>query len=122
MENKNCSCKDDAVKTVFACSGAADLGEISDLAARKLHREDVRQMKCLAFIGGGIQDMIDSVKDSNMLVIDGCPLDCGKLTMEKNGLKEFCHLRLTDLGYTKGQTPATVQVVDDIVSHAITLS
>ena len=122
MENKNCSCKDDAVKTVFACSGAADLGEISDLVARKLHREGVRQMKCLAFIGGGIQDMIHSVKDSNMLVIDGCPLDCGKLTMDKNGLKEFCHLRLTDLGYTKGQTPATIEVVDDIVSHAITLS
>jgi uncharacterized metal-binding protein len=122
MENKNCSCKDDAVKTVFACSGAADLGEISDLVARKLHREGVRQMKCLAFIGGGIQNMINSVKDSNMLVIDGCPLDCGKLTMETNGLNEFCHLRLTDLGYTKGQTPATDQAIDDIVSHAITLS
>ena len=122
MENKNCSCKDDAVKTVFACSGAADLGEISDLVARKLHQEGVHQMKCLAFIVGGIQDMIDSVEDSNMLVIDGCPLDCGKLTMEKNGINEFFHLRLTDLGYTKGQTPATVQVVDDVVSRAITLS
>jgi len=121
MENKNCSCKDNAVKTVFACSGAADLGKISDLVARKLHRGGVRQMKCLAFIGGGIQDMIDSLKDSNMLVIDGCPLDCGKLTMEKNELNDFFHLRLTDLGYSKGQTPATDQVVDEIVSHAVSL-
>ena len=122
MESKNCSCKDDAVKTVFACSGAADLGGIADLVARKLHREGVRQMKCLAFIGGGIQDMIDSVIDSNMLVIDGCPLDCGKLTMEKNGINDYCHLRLTDLGYVKGQTPATGQVIDAIVSHAVSLS
>ena len=119
MENQTCSCKDDTVKTVFACSGAADLGEISDLVARKLHQDDVRQMKCLAFIGGGIQDMIDSVKDSNMLVIDGCPLDCGKLTMEKNDITDFCHLRLTDLGYTKGQTPASTKVVDEIVEQAI---
>ena len=119
MENKNCSCKDDAVKTVFACSGAADLGEISDLVARKLHRDDVRQMKCLAFIGAGIQDMIDSVKDSNMLVIDGCKLDCGRLTMEKNGILSFHHLRLTDLGYIKGQTPPSDVTVNEITKQAL---
>ena len=122
METKNCSCKEDAVKTVFACSGAADLGEISDLVSRKLHRDGVRQMKCLAFIGGGIQDMIDSVKNSNMLVIDGCPLDCGKFTLEKNGLNDFCHVRLTDLGFSKGQTPTSDYVIDTIVSHVVSLS
>jgi uncharacterized metal-binding protein len=122
MENKTCSCKDYAVKTVFACSGAADLGEISDLVARKIHDDGVRQMKCLAFIGGGIQDMIDSIKNTNMLVIDGCSLDCGKLTMEKNGIPNFCHLRLTDLGYTKGQTPVTTKMVNEIVDHAISMS
>ena len=118
MENKTCSCNDGALKTVFACSGAADLGEISDLVARKLHRENVRQMKCLAFIGGGIQEMIDSVKETNMLVIDGCDLDCGKLTMEKNGISDFHHLRLTDLGYVKGQTPATDSTVLTITEQA----
>lgn len=122
MENNACSCKDDAVKTVFACSGAADLGEISDLVARKLHRDGVRQMKCLAFIGAGIQDMIDSVKDFNMLVIDGCKLDCGRLTMEKQGISSFHHLRLTDLGYNKGQTPATEATVNKITELAAGVS
>jgi len=121
MENKTCSCKDNATKTVFACSGAADLGEVSDLVARKMHRDGIRQMKCLAFIGGGIQEMINSVKDTNMLVIDGCNLDCGKLTMEKNGISDFCHLRLTDSGYTKGQTPVTSKTVNEILDHAISL-
>ena len=121
MENKNCSCKDNATKTVFACSGAADLGEVSDLVARKMHRDGVRQMKCLAFIGGEIQDMIDSIKDTNMLVIDGCPLDCGRLTMEKNSIEKFHHLRLTDMGYTKGKTPASTQIVNEIAGYAITL-
>ena len=119
MGNNTCSCNDDAVKTVFACSGAADLGEVSDLVARKLHRDGVRQMKCLAFIGGGIQNMIDSVKDSNILVIDGCPLDCGKLTMEKQGIEDFHHLRLTDLGYIKGQSPATDATVNEITELAL---
>ena len=122
MENQTCSREDNTVKTVFACSGAADLGEVSDLVARKIHRDGIRQMKCLAFIGGGIQNMIDSVKDTNMLVIDGCNLDCGKLTMEKYGISDFCHLRLTDMGYVKGQTPASNDTVDHITEHAVSLN
>jgi len=122
MEKKECSCSGNSIKTVFACSGAADLGRISDLVARKLHSDKVRQMKCLAFIGAGIEDMIDSVKDTNMLVIDGCEVDCGRLTMERNGLTGFSYLRLTDLGYEKGKTPVTSQTIDKITSHAITIS
>jgi len=118
MERKECTCKDQAVKTVFACSGAADLGEITDLVARKMQSDGVRQMKCLAFIGAGIQEMIDVVKQTNMLVIDGCNLDCGKLTLEKNGISNFHHLRLTDLGYIKGVTPATDNIVNKITAHA----
>ena len=118
MENKTCSCKTNVSKTVFACSGAADLGEVTDLVARKMHREGVRQMKCLAFIGGGIQDMIDAVADTNMLVIDGCKLDCGKLTMEKNGISDYSHLRLTDMGYIKGETPASKDIIDHISRYA----
>ena len=122
MENKKCSCKNNATKTVFACSGAADLGEVSDLVARQMQQNGIRQMKCLAFIGAEIQDMIDSVKDTNMLVIDGCELDCGKLTMEKNGMPDFCHLRLTDLGYEKGKTSVTSKVINHITERAIALS
>jgi len=122
MENQTCSREDNTVKTVFACSGAADLGEVSDLVARKIHRDGIRQMKCLAFIGGGIQNMIDSVKDTNMLVIDGCNLDCGKLTMEKYGISDFCHLRLTDMGYVKGQTPASNDTVNKITEHAVSIN
>lgn len=122
MEKDSCACDDNAVNTVFACSGAADLGEISDLVARKLHRAGIRQMKCLAFIGAGIQDMIDSVKDSNMLVIDGCKLDCGRLTMEKNGITNFSHIRLTDMGYVKGKTPANEKVVRQITGAIIEMS
>ena len=122
MEKKTCLCKENAAKTVFACSGAADLGRISDLVARKLHSDNVRQMKCLAFIGAGIQDMIDSVKGTNMLVIDGCELDCGKLTMKKNGMSDFCHLRLTDLGYEKGQTSVTSHAINQITERAVAMS
>ena len=119
MGEKTSSSGENGVKTVFACSGAADLGRISDLVARKLQSDKTRQMKCLAFIGAGIGEMIDSVRNTNMLVIDGCELDCGKLTMEKNGLSNYYHLRLTDLGYEKGQTPVTSKTINEITVHAV---
>lgn len=115
---KTCSCNDKTAYTVMACSGAADLGHISDLVARKLHQKDIRTLKCLAFVGAGIQSMIDSVKDSDILIIDGCPLDCGRLVMEKNNLTDFHHLRLTDLGYEKGKTPANEENVKAIYEKA----
>lgn len=119
MKNDQITPSESRAKTVFACSGAADLGQISDMAARKLNRDGNRQMKCLAFISAGIEDMIDSIRDSDMLVIDGCQLDCGRLTMERNGLSGFSHLRLTDMGYVKGQTPPDSELVKSIVSHAV---
>ncbi|MBT3383215.1 MAG: zinc-binding protein [Prolixibacteraceae bacterium] len=118
-KNIRCSCSDPEKCTVFACSGAADLGLASDLLARKLHANQARSMKCLAFVSAGIEEMIDSVRDTNMLVIDGCKLDCGKKTFEKNGLKKFLHFRLTDLGYEKGKTPPTPEIVEKMYEEAI---
>lgn len=120
-KNKNCSCTSPANCTVFACSGAADLGLASDLLARKLHKNQIRNMKCLAFVSAGITEMIDSVRDTDMLVIDGCNLDCGKKTFDKNGLNNYHHLRLTDLGYEKGKTPATPELVDKLYETAIAM-
>ncbi|NQU54687.1 MAG: zinc-binding protein [Bacteroidetes bacterium] len=118
-QNSGCSCSSPENCTVFACSGAADLGHASDLVARELHKNKVRNMKCLAFVSAGILEMIDSVRDTNMLVIDGCALDCGKKTFEKNGLNNFIHLMLTDLGYEKGKTPATPELVDKLYNTAV---
>lgn len=119
MENSNCSCNSIQNCIVFACSGAADLGNASDLLARELHKNQVRNMKCLAFVSAGITEMIDSVRDTNMLVIDGCELDCGKQTFEKNGLNDFLHLRLTDLGYEKGKTSPTPDMIDKMYKKAV---
>jgi len=70
---------------VLACSGASDIGHITDLVARKLRDNKVRKMNCLAVIGAGIEKSIENFKKKNILVIDGCPIDCGKRIMDGNG-------------------------------------
>ena len=56
-----CACSE-APRLIFACSGASDLGRISDLAARTLTKDGVGKMYCLAGIGGRVGGIIENTK------------------------------------------------------------
>ena len=106
-KNKDCACEG-GVTLIFPCSGAADVGEISDLAARELTSRGHGKMFCLAGIGGNISGIVASAKGADrVLVIDGCGLDCAKKTMEERGIRDFLHFRVTDMGMEKAKSPAT---------------
>ena len=106
---------------MFACSGAADAGEISDLAARKLTAESTGKMFCLAGIGGRVSGIMETTKAAAaILALDGCPLDCARKTLEEAGFSDFEHLRLSDIDREKGKTPAAPEHVDKVVSRGRT--
>jgi uncharacterized metal-binding protein len=106
-------------KLIFACSGAADVGEIADRTARKLHREGKGKMYCLSGIGAGLSGFIDTTKTAGkMLVIDGCPIDCAKKIMEKAGFSKFDYIRVTDQGFEKGKSPASDKAIEAISAKA----
>ena len=103
-------------KLIFACSGAADVGKVSDLAARKLAAEGAGKMFCLAGVGGRVSGIMETTRVATaILAIDGCPLDCAKKTLEQAGFTRFEHLRLGDLGMEKGKTAATEEAVAKVV-------
>ena len=113
-----CSCEA-APKLIFACSGAADVGHISDLAARKLTAEGAGRMFCLAGVGGRVSGIMATTQAASaVLAIDGCPLDCARKTLEEAGFEQFEHVRLSDLGMEKGMSPATDERVDQVASQA----
>ena len=47
-------------KLIYACSGAADVGEIADRVVRRLRREGFTKMTCLAGIGAGLSGYVQS--------------------------------------------------------------
>ncbi len=99
-------------KLIFACSGAADVGEISDRAARRLTQDGKGKMFCLVGLGGRVPAIMDRTRTAGrILAIDGCPLDCTKKTLEQAGFAKFEHVRVTDLGMEKGRSPVTDQNV-----------
>jgi len=117
-QQAGCACGA-APRLIFACSGAADVGQIADLAARRLTVEGTGKMFCLAGVGGRVSGIMATTQAAAaILAIDGCPLDCARQTLEEAGFREFEHLRLSDLGMEKGQSPATDEQVDRVVRRA----
>jgi len=103
-------------KLIFACSGAADVGEISDRAARNMSRDGAGKMFCLAGIGGRIQGIMKMTGTaSKILAIDGCELDCVKNCLQQAEFDQFEHFRVTDLGLEKG----TAAVNDENVAKVV---
>ena len=106
---------------VMTCSGACDLGEIADAVARKLRDNGVRKMGCLALIGAGSKKSIEALTGKNILVIDGCPTDCGKRILENAGVLNYKSYRITDAGFKKGQTPVTADVITAVYEKVETI-
>ena len=102
-----CSCNS-APKFVFPCSGASDVGGLSDQAARQMTLAGTGKMYCLAGIGGRVDGIMANTRAAaRVLVIDGCPQECARKTMELAGFTDFQHLKLAEMGFKKGETPLT---------------
>ena len=120
-EPTGCECSSGPT-LIFACSGAADVGEVSDLAARKLNKDGGGKMFCLAGVGGRVGGIMDKAKAaSQILAIDGCDLDCARMTLQEADIKDFSHLRVTDLGMEKGKTAVTPDTVAQVTGKAESL-
>ena len=104
----------DAKKRVlYSCSGAADVGQIADMTARKLAKDKFGSMSCLAGIGAGLPGFLDSAKETENIIIDGCPVCCGKRMFENQGLP-FTEIILTQQGLVKGSTPPSQEAVNSM--------
>ena len=116
---KECCACSTAPKLIFPCSGAADVGEVADRAARRLSKEGAGKMYCLSGVGGHIEDMLLNVRAAGkILAIDGCPKDCARQTLAHAGFTDVAHLRLADMGLQKGSSPATEERINEVVERA----
>ena len=102
---------------LYACSGGANVAEVSDRAARELMFGGFGSMFCLAGLGAGIQGMIQTAKDADLnLVIDGCPMDCAKKIFDNAGITNYVQVKVTDLGIEKVKG---VRATDEQVARAM---
>lgn len=96
-----CACEATSV-LVFACSGGSNVGQMANAAAVELAREGAAKMYCLARLGGRVGGMIDSAKGVDYrVVIDGCPVACGRKIMEQADVPIDRYVVVTELGIAK---------------------
>ena len=108
-----------AATLIFPCSGATDVGEVADRAGRQLAPQGVGKMASPAGIGGKVERFVAAAKAaSHVLVIDGCEVDCARKTLEEVGLKDFKHIRVTDLDMEEGRARVTDVHVNKVVERA----
>jgi len=114
MEILSCGCGSATkINLIYSCSGAANTGLLADQTARRLSKEGVGNMSCLAGIGANLSGFMESAKGARNIVIDGCPVACGKKAFDK--LELSCqHLIITSFGIEKGKTVITEDVIEEI--------
>ena len=77
-------------------------------------------MSCLAGVGGHVKSITTTVQRApELLMIDGCPLECGANTLRLVGITEFQHLKLHELGVQKHKTEVTPETVQSLAESAV---
>ena len=116
------SCCGGEGKTVllYACSGGANVAEISDKAARELMFGGSGTMFCLAGLGADLDGMVQTARDADLnLLIDGCAMDCAKKTFDRHAITNYAQIEVTDLGIEKVKGIRCTQAqVDQVVAKA----
>ena len=111
---------------ILACSGASNTGAYSDRVARKLMSQGKAKMLCLArfsvdekFSKTSKSDLESMGDSGELVVIDGCNINCAEMIMKNSGITKFKHVNITDFGIVKGKTPVTEDKIDEIIRHIL---
>lgn len=86
---------------ILACSGGSNVGQISNNLMIALDKQGIGNAYCLAGVGAALSGFIESARAAKTIVIDGCPVACGKKAFEKYGLEPSKYFVITELGITK---------------------
>lgn len=102
-EQPTCSCGANEPKRIIVpCAGQANVGQLTNLAALQLTEEGYENIACLALLGIGSENLVGNAMNADDVVIpDGCPLQCAKKIAGAQGIATGQHIVLTELGITK---------------------
>jgi uncharacterized metal-binding protein len=103
---------------VYACAGCSGAAQISYKLALAMDKQGLAEMSCLAGIASERKSFRREIRDRRVIVIDGCPLECGRLIFEKQKLPIHNHIRLHKLGIRK-QEPVSDHVVHKLLENVL---
>jgi uncharacterized metal-binding protein len=100
-EETKCACGSANV-AIFPCTGAANVGQLSNKIAIELDKQGIGNLMCTVGIGARAPGLMKSAEASDRIItIDGCPVNCATKTMELAGFKVDRQIVISDLGIKK---------------------
>jgi len=107
-------------RIIFACSGASNVGELSNAAAVALTNEGFGNKACTASLAIRTPSVMKKVEDADgIVVIDGCPVECAGKIAAGAGIEPDQHIVVTELGITKiGDMTVHEDELETVVSAA----
>lgn len=92
----------DDLPLVYSCSGCSSAAQMANDLAVRLDHERVAEMSCIAGVGGDVRPLVDTATSGRpMLVIDGCPLECARQSLESHDVTPDRHVNLAERGVAK---------------------
>jgi uncharacterized metal-binding protein len=92
----------DALPLIYSCSGCSSAAQLANHLAVRMDREVRAEMSCIVGLGGDVKSLVRTAQSGRPIVmLDGCPLQCGLHTLARHGLKPALHWDLSRLGVRK---------------------
>lgn len=89
---------------LLSCSGMSNVGQLANQAAIRLHQEGVGTGSCAVGIAAGVEGLVKGATEVPFrVVIDGCPVACARVGLERQGLAPDVYLQVTELGIAKAK-------------------
>ncbi len=86
---------------VAACSGRSNVGQIANQVMVEVDKAGAAKSFCISGVGAGLSGFVESAKASRLVLVDGCPMQCGKKVLEKIEVEPFRYFVVTELGIKK---------------------
>lgn len=104
---------------LISCSGASNTGCYADRAVCEIAEAGQAEMVCLPKIAINDKKLIEKLKTTSkqIVVVDGCPLNCAERILKEHGIENFTHINVTQFDIKKGQTPLTKEKLTEVVDH-----
>jgi len=115
MTEKGTCCSNSATTLVAACSGRSNVGQIANQVMVDIDKAGAAKSFCLSGVGAGLSGFVESARTGRVIMIDGCPMQCGKKVLEKYQVEPFRHFVVTELGITKEDTVGNLDIGTKLV-------
>ena len=77
---------------VYSCSGCSSAAQLANHLAIRMDRGRHAEMSCIVGLGGDVKPLVRVARSGRQIVmLDGCPLQCGRHTLERHGLQPALH-------------------------------